>query len=100
MIAKSAIGSRSPSVSAVDPNDIVRIETSRPGWSSACFETRAKADRQRVTDVELTEQLLQAGRLMGVDVVDHIIVGDGSFVSLALRGLRAPCASRNLRECR
>lgn len=39
-------------------------------------------------DVELTEQLLQAGRLMGIDVVDHVIVGDGTFVSLALRGLR------------
>jgi DNA repair protein RadC len=41
-------------------------------------------------DVELTEQLLKAGRLMGIDVVDHVIVGDGAFVSLALRGLRTP----------
>ena len=39
-------------------------------------------------DVELTEQLLQAGRVMGIDIVDHVVVGDGVFVSLALRGLR------------
>jgi DNA repair protein RadC len=41
-------------------------------------------------DVELTEQLLHAGRVMGIDIVDHVVVSDGAFVSLALRGLRTP----------
>jgi DNA repair protein RadC len=37
-------------------------------------------------DIELTHRLCQAGRLLGIPVLDHIIVGDGRFVSLAERG--------------
>lgn len=38
-------------------------------------------------DVEITERLKQIGELMGVRVLDHVIVGNGSYVSLADRGL-------------
>ncbi len=38
-------------------------------------------------DLELTERLREAGNLMGVRVLDHIIVGCGRYVSLADRGL-------------
>lgn len=37
-------------------------------------------------DLELTGRLRQAGELMGVRVLDHIIIGSGSYVSLADRG--------------
>lgn len=38
-------------------------------------------------DLELTERLREAGNLMGVRVLDHIIIGCGRYVSLADRGL-------------
>jgi len=38
-------------------------------------------------DVRLTEQLRDAGRLLGIEVVDHIIVGDGRWFSLKEKGL-------------
>lgn len=38
-------------------------------------------------DIEITERLLQVGELMGVRVLDHIIIGNGEYVSLADRGL-------------
>ncbi|MBI5252887.1 MAG: DNA repair protein RadC [Euryarchaeota archaeon] len=38
-------------------------------------------------DVELTKRLLSAGEIIGIKVLDHIIVGDGQFVSLKERGL-------------
>lgn len=38
-------------------------------------------------DLELTTRLKQAGELLGLRVLDHIIIGDGEFVSLADRGL-------------
>jgi DNA repair protein RadC len=38
-------------------------------------------------DLELTERLRDAGVLMGVRVLDHIIIGSGRYVSLADRGL-------------
>jgi DNA repair protein RadC len=38
-------------------------------------------------DIAFTQTLADAGRLMGIDVLDHIIIGDGNFVSLKERGL-------------
>lgn len=38
-------------------------------------------------DLELTSRLNEAGSLMGVRVLDHIIIGNSNYVSLADRGL-------------
>lgn len=40
-----------------------------------------------VDDLEITRRLVQVGDLVGIRVVDHVIVGDASFTSLADRGL-------------
>lgn len=37
-------------------------------------------------DVEVTKRLVEAGKILGVQVLDHIIVGDGSFSSLKEKG--------------
>ncbi len=37
--------------------------------------------------VELTEILAQAGEIMGIDVLDHIIIGDKNYLSLKSKGL-------------
>jgi DNA repair protein RadC len=34
-------------------------------------------------DIELTERLIVAGELLGIEVVDHIVIGDGSYYSMA-----------------
>jgi len=33
-------------------------------------------------DISLTRQLVQVSRIMGIEVLDHVIIGKGSFVSL------------------
>lgn len=38
-------------------------------------------------DLEITRRLVAAGELLGIRVLDHVIVGDVSYVSLADRGL-------------
>jgi len=38
-------------------------------------------------DIEITERLKKVGDLMGVRVLDHVIVGNGEYVSLADQGL-------------
>ncbi|MBN1207468.1 MAG: DNA repair protein RadC [Myxococcaceae bacterium] len=37
-------------------------------------------------DVSLTFQLIEAGRLLGIKVLDHLVLGDGAYVSLMERG--------------
>ena len=38
-------------------------------------------------DVTVTRRLMEAGEIIGIDVLDHVVIGDGQFVSLKERGL-------------
>jgi len=38
-------------------------------------------------DIKLTERLAQAGEVMGIDVLDHIIIGDKQYLSMKGKGL-------------
>ena len=38
-------------------------------------------------DVAVTKRLIQSGEIMGIDLLDHIVLGDGTFVGLKDRGL-------------
>jgi DNA repair protein RadC len=41
-------------------------------------------------DLDVTLQLVESGRLLGIPVRDHVVLGDGAFVSLLERGLLLP----------
>lgn len=38
-------------------------------------------------DIEITKRLREAGKIVGIDVLDHVVIGDGVFVSLKERGM-------------
>ena len=38
-------------------------------------------------DIAITRRLREAGEIMGIKVLDHIIIGDGEFMSFVERGL-------------
>jgi DNA repair protein RadC len=38
-------------------------------------------------DIKLSKRLKEAGELVGIELVDHIIMGDGTFISLKREGL-------------
>jgi len=38
-------------------------------------------------DIKLTKRLAEVGEIAGIDVLDHIIIGDKSFLSLKREGL-------------
>jgi DNA repair protein RadC len=37
--------------------------------------------------VLITQQIVAAGKLLDVDVLDHLVIGQGRFVSMRERGL-------------
>jgi DNA repair protein RadC len=41
-------------------------------------------------DREVTRQLAEAGRLVGIPVLDHIVIGDGRYISFVEAGLGLP----------
>ncbi len=38
-------------------------------------------------DIAVTKQLAQVGRIMGIEMLDHLIIGDGGFVSMKNKGI-------------
>ena len=38
-------------------------------------------------DIAVTRQIVEAGKLLGIEVLDHLIIGNGRFTSLKERGL-------------
>lgn len=38
-------------------------------------------------DISITTRLKECGKLIGIDLIDHVIIGDGKYVSLKERGI-------------
>jgi DNA repair protein RadC len=38
-------------------------------------------------DLDVTQRLMEAGKIIGIDVLDHVVIGDGKWISLKERGL-------------
>jgi DNA repair protein RadC len=38
-------------------------------------------------DINITSRLKECGKLLGIDVLDHIIIGDGRYISLKEKGI-------------
>lgn len=39
------------------------------------------------TDIATTKRLMEAGEILGIPVLDHIIIGDGCYVSMRAKGM-------------
>ena len=40
-----------------------------------------------VADLQITKKMVEAGKIMDVTVLDHIIIGNNNYISLADEGL-------------
>lgn len=49
-------------------------------------------------DLRITTRLADAGRILGIEVLDHVVVGDGRFVSLRERGYLDGASNRRAVE--
>jgi DNA repair protein RadC len=38
-------------------------------------------------DIDITRRLVEAGKVIGIEVLDHVVIGDGVYVSLKERGM-------------
>jgi DNA repair protein RadC len=37
-------------------------------------------------DLEITKRLVEAGKIIGIEIIDHVVIGDGCWASLKERG--------------
>jgi DNA repair protein RadC len=85
-IAEISVGSLDASI--VHPREVFR-EAMTASAASVIFVHNHPSGNPEPSeeDVKLTERLAQAGEIVGIDVLDHIIIGDKSYLSLKRKGL-------------
>jgi len=74
--------------SIAHPREIFRTATLASASAIALFHNHPSGDpAPSADDVALTQRMAAAGELMGINVVDHVILGDGRWFSFREAGL-------------
>ncbi len=81
-----SIGSLSSSI--VHPREIFKEAIARSSAAIILVHNHPSGDpTPSQEDVEVTRRLIEAGRLLGIEVLDHIVVGDNRYVSFKEKGV-------------
>ena len=85
-IAEISVGSLDTSI--VHPREVFKETLSSSAASVIFVHNHPSGDpKPSEDDIKLTERLAQAGEVMGIDVLDHIIIGNKGYLSLKREGL-------------
>ncbi|HLB27840.1 MAG TPA: DNA repair protein RadC [Dehalococcoidales bacterium] len=85
-IAEISIGSLDSSI--VHPREVFKEALSASAASVIFAHNHPSGDPEpSAEDIKLTKRLADAGQLMGIDVLDHVIIGRQKFFSLKREGL-------------
>lgn len=79
------IGSLNTSI--VHPREVFKEAFRRAAASIICLHNHPSGDpTPSREDIEVTKRLVECGQIIGIEVLDHIIIGDHKFVSLKEKG--------------
>lgn len=88
VIGKEIISIGSLNASIVHPREVFRPAIKRSSASIICAHNHPSGvPDPSPEDIEMTKRLVESGHILGIDVLDHIVVGNYTFVSLKERGL-------------
>ena len=74
--------------SIVHPREVFKPAILHNAATIICFHNHPSGDPEpSKEDIKITKQLVEAGEIMGIEIFDHIIVGDDRYVSLKERGV-------------
>ena len=83
MLAEDTIFEGTLNASVFHPREIFRFAIEESANSIVLVHNHPSGDPQpSQEDIRATKQLIEAGNQIGIKVLDHIIIGDGIFVSL------------------
>ena len=72
----------------VHPREVFEVAVARTAASIILAHNHPSGDpTPSRDDIELTRRMVDAGRLMGIEILDHIILCEAEFLSLKERGL-------------
>ena len=74
--------------SIVHPREVFKPAVLHNAAAIICFHNHPSGDTEpSKDDIEVTKRLVEAGKIMGIEVFDHIIVGDDKYTSLKGMGV-------------
>lgn len=72
----------------VDPKVIFKIAFEHNASSLVLAHNHPSGNlKPSESDVQITKKLIKAGSVLDLPIIDHLIIGDGTFISLADEGL-------------
>jgi len=81
-----SVGSLSSSI--VHPREVFKAAVRRAAASVVLVHNHPSGDpTPSREDIDVTHRLIEAGKLIGIEVLDHIIIGDNRYVSFREQGL-------------
>ena len=74
--------------SIVHPREVFKVAVKNSAASIILVHNHPSGDPSPSSeDIEITKRLIEAGNLMGIPVLDHIIIGDNTYTSLKAKNL-------------
>jgi DNA repair protein RadC len=88
MIGKETVSIGNISSSIVDPREVFRPAVRRGAAGLVLVHNHPSGNpAPSDADLEVTKRICEAGELLGVRVMDHIVIGNGKFVSMKKENL-------------
>ena len=74
--------------SMVHPREVFKPAVLHNAAAIICFHNHPSGDTEpSKADIETTNRLVKAGKIMGIEIFDHLVIGDDRYVSLRERGV-------------
>jgi DNA repair protein RadC len=87
VIGQETLSMGSLNASIVHPREVFRAAIKRSIASIICVHNHPSGDpTPSPEDIQMTARIVEAGQIIGIVVLDHIILGDQNFVSLKEKG--------------
>jgi DNA repair protein RadC len=87
VIHKQTVFIGSLNASIVHPREVFKEAFRRSAASIICLHNHPSGDpAPSREDIEVTKRLVECGKIIGIEVLDHLIIGENKFVSLKEKG--------------
>lgn len=88
IIGKETVSIGCLNASIVHPRELFRGAIKRSCASIICAHNHPSGNAEpSPEDIDITKRIAEAGAIIGIDVLDHIVIGNFNFVSMKERGL-------------
>jgi DNA repair protein RadC len=88
LIGREVISIGTLNSSMVHPRELFKNAIKRSAAAMILVHNHPSGDpAPSQEDIGITKRLLEAGGIIGIEILDHLIVGDNRFVSLKAKGL-------------